>query len=444
MNLTSVFSRLEEGNPQRIWTITRLLALAADLPVEQVHIETLNELDRVSYLGKPHTAGRLTLREMAEHARLIEQADLSVPIVLSQENQVLVGLHSVAKAYLSGVSVLPAKRFTVTPEPERIRDLPNWLEESLERAKEGYATVHPAIFERFPHYTGVMLYVRDIENGPSDEYSQGLLRAAEAAARLAFSESKLSEHPHIQAWRTAFSDFGVKPSKMLNSSEALIARVLKGQESPAINWLTDVYNALSIRHVLPIGGEDWDKASGTQRLAFAKGNERFDTIQNGTPVAEAPQAGEVIWYDDDGVTCRAWNWRQCVRTRLTEGTRHAYFVLDSLAPFAQSLLLTASAELQEALRRRSPNCEIKQFILRRYIAPGDITQTISEGMTLQTLKDLMLKQEQQAGQTIEIGTERAGDAPVDAGSITVGITASDVWQEDAVAATSDTTSEEQA
>jgi DNA/RNA-binding domain of Phe-tRNA-synthetase-like protein len=222
--------------------------------------------------------------------------------------------------------------------------------------------IQPEILERF-QYRGVMLYVRNIENGPSDDFSIAELRRAESEARASFGDGKASDHPHMIAWREAFSSFGLKPSKFLNSSEAMISRVLKGGELPAINWLTDIYNALSVRHVLPSGGEDWDQAMGTQQLRFARGDEPFDTSKDGETVIDHPQPGEVVWADDAGVTCRAWNWRQCVRTRLNEGTKNAYFVLDSLEPYPKASLWAAADELEGFLLQRSPACQIERIVM---------------------------------------------------------------------------------
>jgi DNA/RNA-binding domain of Phe-tRNA-synthetase-like protein len=224
--------------------------------------------------------------------------------------------------------------------------------------------IQPEILERFA-YRGVMLYVKNIENGPSDEFSIAELRRAETEARTAFGDGKASDHPHMMAWREAFSSFGLKPSKFLNSSEAMISRVLKGGELPAINWLTDIYNALSVRHIFPCGGEDLDRAVGVQQLRFARGDEPFDTSKDGETAIDHPQPGEVVWADDAGVTCRAWNWRQCVRTRLTENTKNAYFVLDSLEPYPKALLLAAADELEGFLRQHSSNCQIERIVIGR-------------------------------------------------------------------------------
>jgi DNA/RNA-binding domain of Phe-tRNA-synthetase-like protein len=221
--------------------------------------------------------------------------------------------------------------------------------------------ISPAILERFPHYRGIVIYAFNIENRASDHISQSRLRYGELQARLNFSTMKPAMHPHIAAWREAFIAFGARPNKTLNSAEALISRILKDGELPSINWLTDMYNSLSASWVLPIGGEDLDKASGLQRLEFASGLETFDTIKNGEAFIDSPQPGEVIWRDNAGVTCRAWNWRQCVRTRLTEQTRNAYFVLDSLSPFDADDLDGVAREVETGLKYLSPDCTLERF-----------------------------------------------------------------------------------
>lgn len=53
-------------------------------------------------------------------------------------------------------------------------------------------------------------------------------------------------------------------------------------------------------------------------------------MSSGAETIEHPDAGEVVWRDDAGVTCRRWNWRQCYRTRLTGETTNAIFICDVL------------------------------------------------------------------------------------------------------------------
>jgi DNA/RNA-binding domain of Phe-tRNA-synthetase-like protein len=217
----------------------------------------------------------------------------------------------------------------------------------------------PAIAERYPGYNALIIYAYDLGNGPSDDDSIAALRAAEQGARDAFGGEKPSGHPHIAAWRQAYAAFGAKPSRFPCSVEALLDRTLKGRDLPAINRIVDRYNAVSLEHVLPVGGEDLDRLTGDLVLTFATGTEPWDTIQEGQPTIQYPEPGEIVWADPSAVTCRRWNWRQGLRTQLTETTRNAYFVLDRLPPFTLAQLHAASAALQTHLRAVSPGCRIE-------------------------------------------------------------------------------------
>jgi hypothetical protein len=127
----SVSSRPEDGAPLRIWEVERLWQLAKELPIKKVPLAHLSDLDRVGWYGQPSNAGYLTLREVAEHMRRIQAANLDYPIILSAEGHLLDGFHRVAKAYVLGMSEIAAVQFLENPEPDRIRPLPEWLKQTL-------------------------------------------------------------------------------------------------------------------------------------------------------------------------------------------------------------------------------------------------------------------------------------------------------------------------
>jgi DNA/RNA-binding domain of Phe-tRNA-synthetase-like protein len=183
------------------------------------------------------------------------------------------------------------------------------------------AWVDFAIHERYRDYAAAVVVAAGLRNGPSDVDSERRLAAAEAGLR-ARGLTRAAEDAHLAAWRQAFSAFGAKPSKYPSSAEALATRVLKGQPLPRINRLVDLYNAISVRHLLPVGGEDSDRLDGPLRLVIAEGDEPFDPRGDGAAVEYAVR-GEVIWRDDRGVTCRRWNWRQGARTQLTAPGRRS-------------------------------------------------------------------------------------------------------------------------
>jgi DNA/RNA-binding domain of Phe-tRNA-synthetase-like protein len=203
--------------------------------------------------------------------------------------------------------------------------------------------VSEEILARFPSFRLRALYAFGIRNRPSDATSREWLREGASRGLAALAGMRPGEHPHLRLWREAYSAFGAKPSAYPCSAESLIQRVVKGGADavPGINCLVDAYNALSLAHLLPIGGEDLDRLVGpcVLRLATSK-----DADVDAPTPADAPKPGEVIWADDVGWTCRRWNWRQGPRTRLSESTRNAYFIIEGMAP------AMTDKELDEAAR----------------------------------------------------------------------------------------------
>lgn len=94
------------------WNVAGLIRAARDLAVVDVPLTAITEID-TAYWAMDHD--RLTVRDIAEHARLIGAADISVPVLLCAEGRVMDGMHRVARALLEGRKSVPARRFDVTP-----------------------------------------------------------------------------------------------------------------------------------------------------------------------------------------------------------------------------------------------------------------------------------------------------------------------------------------
>lgn len=216
-------------------------------------------------------------------------------------------------------------------------------------------SVAPAVHTLRPDFAVLAFAVSGLVNGGGDEQSDAWLREAEAVARAAGGVMP----PHVASWQEAYRAFGAKPQRTTSSVEALWKRAA-GPGLPRVNWLVDVYNAVSVAHVLPVGGEDLAQYSGPIRLERAAGAEPFDTTRDGQPANDPPLPGEVVWADDLGVTCRRWNWRQCTRTRLTESSTTALFLLERLAPMPLKALDAAGDALIARLRARTPDLQVER------------------------------------------------------------------------------------
>ncbi len=221
--------------------------------------------------------------------------------------------------------------------------------------------VDAEVFTLRPDYRARLVAVDGLVPGPSDETSDKLLRAAEDSARRILTDRPVEQIPSVAAWRDAYRAFGAKPQRTRNSLEALLRRAADGL--PRVNRLTDLYNAISVIHQIPLGGEDLTRYSGPPRLLRATGDEPFDTVVGGVTVIEHADRGEVVWCDDAGVTCRRWNWRQARRTQLRDDTTTALFILDALEPTTDEGLQAAAEDLLTHLTRFGPDiCTAQRLV----------------------------------------------------------------------------------
>ncbi len=217
------------------------------------------------------------------------------------------------------------------------------------------------VFALRPDYCALSIVARGIDNTARPQAGREALGGSgdepvTVAADLA--------EAHIESWRSAYRAFGAKPQRTPCSAEALRRRLESGG-LPAINAVVDTYNAISARYALPVGGENIAAYEGLPRLIRADGTESFDTVKEGSAYTERVPAGEVIWRDDRGATCRRWNWRQGIRTRIEESTRDMWFVLERLEPLPIPVLLDAGRALIRALSRSTREPSVAGILVDR-------------------------------------------------------------------------------
>ena len=133
--------------------------------------------------------------------------------------------------------------------------------------------------------------------------------------------------------------------------------MIKGGALPRINVLVDLYNAISVRHLIPVGGEDLDRLEGRLRLTVADGSEAFDG-----PDAEPPSRARWCGGTTPASPAAAGTGARA-RTRLTEASTRAFFVFDRLPALPAEALDRATAELSSALRERWPESASRRIVL---------------------------------------------------------------------------------
>ncbi|MDK2564255.1 B3/4 domain-containing protein [Romboutsia sedimentorum] len=181
-------------------------------------------------------------------------------------------------------------------------------------------------WEIFPNSKIGIVTCYDIDNSikNKDRY-ENMISNSEKEVSKHLQNEEFSSNEVIKVWRDAFKKFKTKKGAR-SSIEALLKRVSSGKNLGTINPLVDIYNSISLRYALPCGGEDIDTFVGDIKLTKAVGDESFITL--GTDKSEPPYEGEIVYKDDDGAICRCWNWRESVRTMLTEDTKNAFLCIE--------------------------------------------------------------------------------------------------------------------
>lgn len=97
------------------WSVARLVSLSKDLEVMDIPLKHFNIW---------HNYKEMTLREMAGHVKSANEADLSFPIILDEDGDIMDGRHRLIKALVEGKETIKAVRFDKNPTPCRVASEP--------------------------------------------------------------------------------------------------------------------------------------------------------------------------------------------------------------------------------------------------------------------------------------------------------------------------------
>lgn len=211
-------------------------------------------------------------------------------------------------------------------------------------------SINNEIFKLFPDLKLGVVVVKNFKVNPTVDFVD-LLRSEENNQRELLDLENHSSQEFISSWRQAYSKFGAKPSKYKSSIEALLRRVLKGDEIPDINPIVNLYNYLSLKYHLPFGGEDMDMIKSFVELRVALGNESGKYL--GSDEVDTANKGEVIYADELGFIVRRFNWREADRTKITEESENLVLVCEAINSSHYENLKDSINELVELLSNHS-------------------------------------------------------------------------------------------
>jgi len=156
--------------------------------------------------------------------------------------------------------------------------------------------------------------------------------AIEAQAAARFADVAMPDIPGVQVWREAYKAFGIKKTGYRCSIERLIRKVVRDGALARINPFVDAYNAVSLKHVFPLGADDLDHVVGDVCFRESREGDSFLALGQEPPQDDPPKPGEIVYADAAKVLCRRWNWYQDARSPVAVGTTRALLTVQSLGP----------------------------------------------------------------------------------------------------------------
>jgi len=207
----------------------------------------------------------------------------------------------------------------------------------------------PQITQNFPQVVGGVIVAHGMSNPPTPARLRDLYVAEQEAVKARIGETPLSELESLNAWRRAFSAFGVSPTQYRSAAEALLRRLTKKGDIPSINTLVDIGNLVSIRYGLPIAIVDTRQIEGVVTVHYSDGTEKYTELGNDAVLH--PDVGEVIFSDvNKMVIARRWCWRQSESSAANETTTDAFITVEGHHATAKTDIQQAVGDLVDLLK----------------------------------------------------------------------------------------------
>ncbi len=205
------------------------------------------------------------------------------------------------------------------------------------------------IIEKYPEINIGILIGKNIDNTKNIDELDEMQREAIKHAQKQIGDQTISKHPHIASWRNIYRSFGTKPGDYRPSAEALIRRSIKNGKLPRINNVVDLYNLVSVKYIIPMGGFDLDKVDGDIHLRFSEGSEDFTPL--GQSEKEHTYQGEIVYADNSRILTRRWNYRDADQTKITPTTKNLVMFLDASPEIPTKKVQEALEDLHKLMEK---------------------------------------------------------------------------------------------
>ena len=187
--------------------------------------------------------------------------------------------------------------------------------------------VSAEIAEKYELQLGVVVATNVNNTGdiPEELLEEGISTAKKIRMENGSNEALLTRK-EIAIWREIYKGFKTKASKYNPTVEALMKRLIKGHELPAISKAVNAYFIPELNYLIPMGGYDLSKIRGKITLRTSDGDERFVGLDGAESFT---YSDEVIYAEDDKVLTRRWNFRDAQFSAIDQNTNQLILISEN-------------------------------------------------------------------------------------------------------------------
>lgn len=196
----------------------------------------------------------------------------------------------------------------------------------------------PKVKENFGELSICIGIINNVKNTKENEQVTKLKFNVYEEAKAKFNLETLKDKAIVRAYRDFYWKLGIDPTKTRPSGEALLRRVLHGDELPKISAVVDAYNLASMKTIVPISGFDKDCLNPPFHVRFARKGEFFVGIGMNKPVILNDNV--LVLTDEKQVLC-IYPYRDAGQTKITETTKNVLLICYGATGITSETLLDA-------------------------------------------------------------------------------------------------------
>lgn len=181
----------------------------------------------------------------------------------------------------------------------------------------------PEVSSKFPHLSICIGIINNVKVEKDNEQVQKLRKTVYEKVKANYQIEALKDNPTVRAYRDFYWKLNMDPTKTRPSGEALLRRVLHGDELPRISTVVDAYNLASMKTIIPISGFDQDSLNPPFHVRFARKGETFTGISMNKPLILEEKM--LVLADEEQVLC-IYPYRDADATKITMQTQNVLIV----------------------------------------------------------------------------------------------------------------------